>query len=130
MLIVCPCEECAVVNSSSSAAALITVQPLERALADAAQVGAAQLPERSALEGIKLEIDLELGHVGSKALSKCFVLRDALAGVAGRIAFHVVRLGVDQKRGAAVLPYPIPRIQSARHGLLVREKFTLRVVRL
>ena len=45
--------------------------------ADAAEVGAAELHERVALERVELEVELELRHVGGEALGEAVFLRDA-----------------------------------------------------
>ena len=53
------------------------VEAFEGAFADVAEVGAAELHEGFAAEGVELEVELEAGHVGGEALGEGFVLRDA-----------------------------------------------------
>src|ERR1035441_9094230 len=56
---------------------VVAVQFFERVFADAAEVGAPELHQRFALEGIELEIDFEVFFVVSQALHEVFFLRDA-----------------------------------------------------
>ena len=54
----------------------VCVQPIDGALPDGAQIGAAKLHKRIAFEGIKLEIEFEVRHVGGEASNELFVLGD------------------------------------------------------
>ena len=52
------------------------VEALERLLADAPQIGAAQIHQRVALERVELEVQLEVRHVARQPHRELLVLRD------------------------------------------------------
>ena len=58
---------------------VVAVEAFEGLLAGAAEVGAAELHERLALERIELQVELESGHVLGEARGEGFVLCDAEA---------------------------------------------------
>ena len=56
---------------------VVAVQFLERVFADPAEVGAAEIHQRFALEGIELQIDFEIGFIVRETFDEIFFLGDA-----------------------------------------------------